>query len=37
VDTYEEGKKLELIRNTDNYVVKVVGADAGYLIKDTNA
>lgn len=37
VDTYEEGKKLELIRNTDNYVVMVVGADAGYLIKDTNA
>jgi len=37
VDTYEEAKKLELIRNTDNYVVKVVGADAGYLIKDTNA
>ncbi|SDU26827.1 major capsid protein [Desulfobacula phenolica] len=36
VDRYEEGKKLELVRDTDNFVVKVVGADAGYLISDTN-
>jgi Phage major capsid protein E len=36
VDRYEEGKKVELVRNTDNYVVKVVGADAGYLINNTN-
>ena len=31
-----EGKKVELVRNTDNYTVKVVGADAGYLISDVN-
>ena len=37
VDRYEEAKKLELVRDTDNYTVKVVGADAGYLISDTNA
>ena len=36
VDRYEEKKKVELVRNTDNYTVKVVGADAGYLISDTN-
>jgi hypothetical protein len=36
VDRYEEKKKLELVRDTDNYVVKVVGKDAGYLIYDTN-
>ncbi|MBU0969206.1 MAG: major capsid protein [Proteobacteria bacterium] len=36
VDRYEEGKKLELVRNTDNYDVKVVGPDAGYLISNTN-
>ena len=32
VDTYEEGGKLKLIRNTDIFVPKIVGADAGYLI-----
>jgi len=36
VDRYEEGKKVELVRNTDNHTVKVVGAGAGYLISDIN-
>lgn len=34
VDTYDEAKKLHLVRSTDNYVVVITGADAGYLIKD---
>lgn len=33
----EEGGKVHLVRVTDNYAVKIVGADAGYLISDTNA
>jgi hypothetical protein len=37
VDTYTEAGKVEIIRNTDLFVSKVVGADAGYLINDTNA
>ena len=37
VDTYSEGGKVEIIRNTDIFVPKVVGSDAGYLINDTNA
>ncbi|MGD8305726.1 MAG: major capsid protein [Ignavibacteria bacterium] len=37
VDSYTEGGKVEIIRNTDLFVPKVVGADAGYLINDTNA
>ncbi len=38
IDRYmKSGNKIEYIRNTDNYQVKVVGADAGYLIKDTVA
>ena len=37
VDTYTEGGKVEIIRNTDLFVSKVVGSDAGYLINDTNA
>jgi hypothetical protein len=38
VDTYvEEGGKIEHIRSTDNFVTKIVGSDAGYLISDTNA
>ena len=37
VDTYSEGGKVEIIRNTDIFVSKVVGSDAGYLINDTNA
>lgn len=37
VDTYSEAGKVEIIRNTDIFIPKVVGADAGYLINDTNA
>lgn len=37
VDSYTEGGKVEIIRNTDLFVSKVVGSDAGYLINDTNA
>jgi hypothetical protein len=33
----EEGGKLRLIRNTDIFVPKIVGAEAGYIINDTNA
>lgn len=36
VDRYDEGKKIELVRDTDNFDVQIVGADAGYLIIDTN-
>lgn len=32
-----EGGKIRLIRNTDIFVSKIVGAEAGYLISDTNA
>lgn len=37
VDTYSEAGKVEIVRNTDIFIPKVVGADAGYLIYDTNA
>ncbi len=37
VDTYTEGGKLDLVRNTDLFVSKIVGADAGFLINDTNS
>ncbi|GJQ42664.1 MAG: hypothetical protein D8M26_13520 [Ignavibacteriae bacterium] len=37
VDTYTEGGKVMMIRNTDIFVSKIVGSDAGYLINDTNA
>ena len=38
VDTYmEEGGKIEHLRSTDNFITKIVGSDAGYLISDTNA
>lgn len=37
VDSYTEGGKVEIIRNTDLFVPKVVGPDAGYLINNTNA
>jgi hypothetical protein len=33
----EEGGKLRLIRNTDIFIPKIVGAEAGYIINDTNA
>lgn len=37
-DKYDaEGNKVEYVRHTDIYKVVVVGADAGYLIADTNA
>ena len=36
VDSYTEAGKVEIIRNTDLFVSKVVGPDAGYLINDTN-
>lgn len=36
IDTYTEAGKLQLIRNTDIFKVVQVGADAGYLIADTN-
>lgn len=38
VDKYDEdGGKIQNVRATDNFVVKVVGNDAGYLINDINA
>ena len=37
VDRYEESGKLEIVRSTDIFTAKIVGSDAGYLIKDTNA
>lgn len=38
VDKYlGEGGKLEYVRNTANFKTALVGADAGYLISDTNA
>lgn len=37
IDTYyENGGKLKVIRNTDNYVIKITADNAGYLIKNTN-
>lgn len=37
VDVRTEDGKVELVRATDNYRPYIVGADAGYLISDTNA
>lgn len=37
VDTRTEDGKLELVRNTDIFRPYILGADAGYLINDTNA
>lgn len=37
VDTRTEDGKIELIRNTDIFRPFLLGADAGYLISDTNA
>ncbi len=34
VDTYDEKGKVKIIRNTDLFVPKIVGADAGFLISD---
>ena len=37
VDKYtDNGGKVQVIRNTDLFVPKIVGSEAGYLIKDTN-
>ncbi len=33
---YENGGKIKVVRNTDNYAVKVVGSDAAYLISNVN-
>lgn len=33
---YENGGKIKIIRNTDNYAIKVTGSDAAYLIQNTN-
>lgn len=37
VDRYPESGKIEVVRTTDIFDVKILGAEAGYLIKDTNA
>lgn len=34
VDTYDEKGKVKVVRNTDLFVPKIVGADAGYLISN---
>lgn len=34
VDTYDEKGKVKVVRNTDLFVPKIVGADAGFLISD---
>ncbi len=33
---YENGGKIKVIRNTDNYAVKIVASDAAFLISNTN-
>jgi len=33
---YENGGKVKIIRNTDNYCVKVTAEDAAFLISNTN-
>ncbi|HSL87608.1 MAG TPA: hypothetical protein VK861_11775, partial [Bacteroidales bacterium] len=37
VDKYSEQGKVQIIRSTDLFLTKIVGSDAGYIIKDTNA
>ena len=37
MDSYDEQGKLLVIRNTDIFIPKIVGADAGYLINDVNS
>ena len=34
IDTYDENGKVKVVRNTDLFVPKIVGADAGFLISD---
>jgi hypothetical protein len=37
IDTYtENGGKIKVIRNTDNYCMKITGQDAAFLIYNTN-
>lgn len=37
IDTYNEnGDKIKVIRNTDNYAMQVTASDAAFLISDTN-
>lgn len=36
VDRYDESGKIEIVRTTDNFDVKILGAEAGFLINDTN-
>jgi len=33
---FEEAGKVQIVRNTDIFIPKVVGSEAGYLINDTN-
>lgn len=37
VDKYYEQGKVQIVRSTDLFLSKIVGSDAGYIIKDTNA
>jgi len=37
VDKYSESGKVSIVRSTDIFVPKIVGADAGYLLQDTNS
>ena len=37
IDVYDESGKVQIVRNTDIFIPKVVGSEAGYLINDTNA
>lgn len=37
VDKYFEQGKVQIVRSTDLFLSKIVGSDAGYLVKDTNA
>lgn len=37
VDTYyENGGKIKIIRNTDNYIIKITAPEAAFLISNTN-
>lgn len=36
VDRYEESGKIEIVRTTDIFDVKILGAEAGYLIKSVS-
>ncbi len=36
VDTYDKDGKVQFVRNTDIFIPKIVGSDAGYIINSTN-